>query len=325
MGWLVFSYSLPAKASSSPRVTLWRRLQRLGAITPKAGVYVLPERDECVEAFQWLAQEVQHAKGEAVVMRVERFEGLSDQQLIDLFHDACREKYLALESEAAEVEKALSVVKNAKSNAGILDNLERLQKRHTDTARVDFFESPDGRRVAAKLRVIEQSLRARISGAPHVAAVEIAEYKNRRWVTRPRPHVDRLACVWLIRRFIDPSATIRYSLQPDAKEVSFDMREAVFGHMGNLCTFETMLSAFRLKEPALQIVAEIVHEIDIRDGRYVRPEMGGIEVVLKGWLLQGLSDNELESRGIELFEALYTAFSRRPALGGRNVRMNRPK
>src|SRR5437660_1769046 len=107
MGWLVFSYSLPAKASSSPRVTLWRRLQRLGAITPKAGVYVLPERDECVEAFQWLAQEVQHAKGEAVVMRVERFEGLPDQQLIDLFHDACREKYLALESEAGEVDKAL--------------------------------------------------------------------------------------------------------------------------------------------------------------------------------------------------------------------------
>src|SRR2546425_2492390 len=58
MGWVVFSYSLPSKASSSPRVALWRRLQRLGAITPKAGVYVLPDRDECVEAFQWLAQEV---------------------------------------------------------------------------------------------------------------------------------------------------------------------------------------------------------------------------------------------------------------------------
>jgi hypothetical protein len=315
MGWLVFSYSLPAKASSSPRVALWRRLQRLGAITPKAGVYVLPERDECVEAFQWLAQEVQHAKGEAVVMRVERFEGLSDQQLVDLFHDACREKYLGLESEAAEVEKALSVVKNAKSNAGILDNLERLQKRYTDTARVDFFESPEGRRVAAKLRVIEQSLRTRISGVPRVAAVEIAEYKNRRWVTRPRPHVDRLACVWLIRRFIDPSATIRYSLEPDAKEVSFDMRDAVFGHTGNLCTFETMLTAFELKETAFQTIAEIVHEIDIRDGRYTRPETGGIEVILKGWLLEGLPDSVLESQGMGLFEALYTAFSRRPGRG----------
>ena len=317
MGWLVFSYSLPAKASSSPRVTLWRRLQRLGAITPKAGVYVLPERDECVEAFQWLAQEVQHAKGEAVVMRVERFEGLSDQQLIDLFHDACREKYLGLESEAAEVEKALSAMKNAKSNAGILDYLERLQKRYTDTARVDFFESLEGRRVAAKLRVIEQSLRTRISGVPHVAVVEVAEYKKRRWVTRPRPHVDRLACVWLIRRFIDPSATIRYSPEPDAKEVSFDMRDAVFGHTGNLCTFETMLTAFELKDTALQTIAEIVHEIDIRDGRYTRPETGGIEIILKGWLLEGLPDSELESQGMSLFEALYTAFSPRPSLGKR--------
>src|SRR6266487_124208 len=107
MGWVVFSYSLPTKSSSSPRVALWRRLQRLGAITPKAGVYVLPDRDECVEAFQWLAQEVQQAKGEAVVMRVDRFEGLSDQQLVDLFHDSCRERYLELENETAQVEKAL--------------------------------------------------------------------------------------------------------------------------------------------------------------------------------------------------------------------------
>src|SRR5215210_7610187 len=130
MGWIVFSYSLPTKSSSSPRVSLWRRLQRLGAITPKAGVYVLPDRDECVEAFQWLAQEVQQAKGEAVVMRVERFEGLSDQQIITEFHDSCRGKYLELESEAGAVEKALSSAKSVKGSAGVLDQVERLQKRY---------------------------------------------------------------------------------------------------------------------------------------------------------------------------------------------------
>ena len=315
MAWIVFSYSLPTKAASSRRVALWRRLQRLGAVTPKAGVYVLPERDECVEAFQWLAQEVQQAKGEAVVMRVDRFEGLSDQQLIDLFHDSCREKYLILESEASEVEKALVAVKKPKTKPGILDHLEKLQKRYTEVARVDFFESHEGRRVSNRLRAIEGSLRFKISGAPRVASATVADFKNKHWITRPHPHVDRLACAWLIRRFIDPKAVIRYGTQPEPEEVSFDMRDAVFGHEGNLCTFETMLAAFGLTESALKVLAEIVHEIDIRDGRYARPETGGVDVILKGWLLAGLSDSELESRGIDLFDAIYTAFSRRPSLG----------
>ena len=314
MAWIVFSYSLPTKAASSRRVALWRRLQRLGAVTPKAGVYVLPERDDCAESFQWLAQEVQQAKGEAVVMRVDRFEGLSDQQLIDLFHDSCREKYLILESEASEVEKALVAVKKPKTKPGILDHLEKLQKRYTEVARVDFFESLEGRRVSNKLRAIEGSLRFKLSGAPRVASATVADFKNKHWITRPHPHVDRLACAWLIRRFIDPKAVIRYGTQPEPGEVSFDMRDAVFGHQGNLCTFETMLTAFGLNESALKVLAEIVHEIDIRDGRYIRPETGGIEVILKGWLLQGLPDTELESRGVDLFEALYTAFSRRPRL-----------
>jgi hypothetical protein len=250
-------------------------------------------------------------------MRVERFEGLSDQQLINVFHDSCRGKYLELESEAGEVEKALSSAKSVKGSAGVLDHIERLQKRYGEVARVDFFESPEGARIGTKLRAVEQQLRLRRSGVPKVTSANIAEYKHKRWVTRPRPHVDRLACAWLIRRFIDPKAVIRYASQSESGEVSFDMREAVFGHTGNLCTFETMVAAFDLKEPGLQTIAEIVHEIDIRDGRYARPETGGVDVILKGWLLAGLSDSELESRGIDLFEALYSAFSRRPSLGKR--------
>ena len=95
------------------------------------------------------------------------------------------------------------------------------------------------------------------------------------------------------------------------------MRGAEFGHKGDRCTFETMLSAFNLNEPALHVVAEIVHDIDLRDGRYARPEAEGIDIILKGWLLAGLSDSELESRGVALFDGLYTAFSRRPRLAGR--------
>jgi hypothetical protein len=312
MSWIVFSYSLSSKTSSSPRVTLWRRLQRLGAITPKAGVYVLPATEECVEAFQWLAQEVQQAKGEAVVMRVERFEGMTDHQLAELFQEACREKYGEIEVQAAGIEKISRTKNNPDNHAEVLEKLQRLQKRFSEVARVDFFDSPEGTRVGAQLRRIQDAFLKGAPPAPDIPHAFPAKYRKTRWVTRPRPHVDRLACAWLIRHFINPTAVIRYSGQPNSGEVAFDMRDAEFGHRGNLCTFETMIAAFRLKEPGLVPIAELVHEIDLRDGRSVRPETPGIDLVLKGWLLTGLSDGELETRGIALFEGLYTSFTRRP-------------
>src|ERR1700737_5530622 len=100
MPWVVFSYSLPAKGRSSPRVAVWRRLRALGAISPKGGVHVLPAREECVESFQWLAQEVEQAGGEALLLRVDRFEGLSDTRLVDLFREARKEDYAALDARA---------------------------------------------------------------------------------------------------------------------------------------------------------------------------------------------------------------------------------
>ena len=125
-------------------------------------------------------------------------------------------------------------------------------------------------------------------------------------MTRPRPHVDRLASAWLIRRFIDPEAEIRYRETVEEGEVSFDMREAEFGHRGNHCTFETLISSFGLGEdPALQVLAEIVHEIDLRDGLSARPEIPGIDGLLSGWASTGWSDADLELHGIALFEGLY--------------------
>lgn len=315
MSWVAFSYSLPVKRASSARVSLWRRLQRLGAVTPKAGVYVLPAQDDCVEAFQWLAQEVQQIGGDAVVMRVDRFEGLSDAKLMELFQHACREKYAELETEAAEVERALRRGKPAAVRAEGLEKLEKLRKRHAEIARVDFFNCPDGAQVSARLLRIQETLRPGDTAITRIPPVNLEDYRGAQWVTRPRPHVDRLACAWLIRRFINPAAVIRYAARPESGEVGFDMRDAAFGHQGNLCTFETMVAAFGLKEPGLRGIAEIVHEIDLRDGRYARPETAGLDLVLKGWLQAGLADAEIEQRGIALFEGLFTAFSRmsRPA------------
>jgi hypothetical protein len=285
-------------------------LHRLGAVTPKAGVYVLPAQDDCVEAFQWLAQEVQEMGGEAVVMRVDRFEGLPDTKLQGLFQQACRDKYAEIEKAATELEQVLRSRKSSLDRAESLGRLEKLRKRHIEIAEIDFFNAPEGVKVGALLRSLDERLRPRDTIVASVAPMNISDYRQVRWVTRPRPHVDRLACAWLIRRFVNPSAEIRYGIRPEPGEVGFDMRDAVFGHRGNLCTFETMVSAFDLKEPGLQGIAEIVHEIDLRDGRYGRPETAGIALVLKGWLTEKLSDAEIEHRGIALFEGLFSALSR---------------
>ncbi len=277
LSWMIFSYSLPSKSSSSPRVTLWRRLRRIGAISLKSGIHVLPARDECIESFQWLAQEVQQAKGEALVMRVERFEGLADEEITELFRKARSEEYQEIEAQAIELEKSVNANTSLEERRSLLETLEKLRKQHTEIARVDFFDCPDGQRVITALNRVAQALSLSVSVAVEIPHTAIAQYRDKRWVTRPRPYVDRLACIWLIRRFINPSAEIRYSHEVAPDEVAFEMKDAFFGHCGNLCTFEVMAAAFGLNKPGMQAVGEIVHEIDLRDGQYARPETAGVD------------------------------------------------
>jgi hypothetical protein len=209
------------------------------------------------------------------------------------------------------LEKAVSSKKKRDDLSALKDQFEKLRRHHSDIARVDYFECPEGLRVAARLARIEQSFSPRQSAPPQVPAAVIEEYRDKQWVTRPRPHVDRLACAWLIRRFINPKAVIRYAARPAPDEIAFDFdtEGAQFGHQGSLCTFETMIRAFKLKELRLFAIAEIVHEIDLRDGYYLRPETVGIDVILNGWLMAGLPDAELEAHGVALFEGLYSALS----------------
>ena len=309
MQWIVFSYSLPSKSSSSPRVTLWRRLRRLGAVSPTGGIYVLPAHESCLEAFQWLAQEIEQSNGQAVVMHVEQFDTLTDQQVIDFFRESRREDYAEIEAQALKLEQAITLEMDGKTLADLQESLVKLQRHYADVSAIDYFDSPEGVQVAARLAKIAKNLNPTTDLAPRIESVALETYQDKQWVTRPKPHVDRLACAWFIRRFIDPNAAIRYSPEPKSGEISFDMSEADFGHTGQLCTFETMIRAFGLESPALSRLAEIVHDIDLRDERYFHPEVTGIEAILRGWLLLDLADAELEARGVALFEGLYMLFS----------------
>lgn len=306
--WIAFSYSLPAKSGSSTRVTLWRQLRRMGAVSPAGSVYVLPASAQAVETFQWMTEEVRHGGGDAVTMRVSSFQGLTDDQIFDMFNSARTAEYAEVDDQAAALEEAARVAGEPREQEKLGDSLARLRRRHAEIARVDYFGSPAGQALEARLARIAARLSPSEPAPQDIPAAERERYLGRCWVTRARPFVDRLACAWLIRRFVDPGAEIRFGEPAGDRDVTFDMEGAEFGHHGNLCTFETMLLAFRLDDAGLRSLAEVVHEIDLRDGRYLRPETAGVEAILRGWHAAGLPDGELVENGDRLFEALYAAF-----------------
>lgn len=309
--WLAFSYTLSAKKKSSARVALWRRLQRLGAVAPVGGLYILPAQDQCFEALQWLAQEVKQAEGQAVVMCVNRFDGLDERTLIELFQAARKAEYAEIDEQILIHESLLKAAPPVEAIGQAQDELAKLKRRYAEIVQIDYFASYEGITTAARLDKLTQMLFPDLQAQPVVPTALIAEYERRQWVTRPQPHVDRLACIWLIRRFIDESAAIRYSEKANIGEIAFDMTDAAFGHVGNLCTFETMVKAFQIDAKGLTMLAEIVHEIDLRDERFVHPEAIGIDAILRGWLLENLADVELEKRGLALFDGIYQFLSKR--------------
>jgi hypothetical protein len=247
-------------------------------------------------------------------MRVSHIEGLTDQQLVAMFSAARAEDYSHIEAHANELKQALDDGK-ATDISQAHDSLAKLRRHYADIARIDYFDSPEGKRVASLLEAIEQALSPPVSAGPSVPHIDLVQYRDKHWVTRPHPFVDRLACAWLIRHFINPAAPIRYSNEIAPDEVAFDMDKGEFGHRGNLCTFEVMRLAFGLDDIGLRPIAEIVHEMDLHDDRYAWPEIAGIETLLNGWSKSGLSDAELESKGVSLFEGLYAAFSRNLGTG----------
>jgi len=312
MAWLTLSYSLPA-GPSSRRVALWRRLRRLGAMPGPGGVYLLPDRPECLEGLQWLAEEIRQGGGEAWVARAERAAGLQDAELRTRFAAARDEDWARLESLAASLERPALKKRGARHPRP--EALRRLRREHAELTRIDFFPTGRGATLAGRLDRLESAAGGGPAPAGGSPSASVAAYRGRRWVTRPRPHVDRLACVWLIRRFIDPKAAVRYSDTPRAREVRFDMPGAEFGHAEGRCSFESLVSAFGLDDPGLRILGRIVRSIDLGEP-LAHPAAEGVAAVLDGWRRTDWSDGELERHGVALYEGLYqtlNAASARPA------------
>jgi hypothetical protein len=150
------------------------------------------------------------------------------------------------------------------------------------------------------------------AGATHGGSELATSYKGRLWVTRPRPGVDRMASAWLIKRFIDAEARFDFVADRDAAtpdSVPFDMFGVEFTHRGELCTFELLCQTFHLNEPTLTRIAAIVHDLDLKDGRFGASEAPTVGVVVEGLRLLHADDHDLLAVGMTLFEALHRALA----------------
>lgn len=126
-------------------------------------------------------------------------------------------------------------------------------------------------------------------------------------MTRPRPHIDRIASAWLIKRFYDPNARFAFADPDDAprKGIPFDILGAEFGHQGEDCTFETLIKRFGIKDRRVKLIGEIVHEADLMDGKFTRQESAGMDLAIKGLAAATHDDHELLERGMAIFDGLY--------------------
>ena len=316
--WLLLIHQLPAKPAYL-RVKIWRRLQALGAVAVKNAVHALPMNEETQEDFEWLLREIQDGGGEAFACEARLIDGLSDEEVQALFDRARDADYAELVKDARALAKSLRPNAKSEARAELRVQVARLRKRLTEIVSVDFFGAI-GRETAEGL---VKNLEARLNEDEAVTDKAIVDsgasafgtLRNRTWVTRQGVYVDRIASAWLIRRFIDPEAHFKFvagkGYRPDEGELRFDMFEAEFTHEGDKCTFEVLLERSALKDPALRAIAEIIHDIDLKDSKFGRTEVAGIRTLLEGISVTTKDDSERIARGTGVFNNLYEYFKKK--------------
>lgn len=320
--WLMLIHQIPPRPAAL-RVKVWRRLQALGAISLKNSVYVLPNADETREDLSWVLRELRAAGAQGSLCEARLIDGLGDDELRAAFLAAREADYRALATDArtlgqgvpARGKRPVPDAARARLEAGIA----RLRRHLADVERIDFFGAPGRESVEGLLGALEAQLRpeplARIADPPR--RWKRADVQGRTWVTRRGVHIDRIASAWLIRRAIDPAAAFRFVAPKGHRhtegELRFDMFDAEFTHDGDLCTFEVLRRDFALDDPALAPIAEIVHDVDLKEQRHDRPETAGIEHLIAG-ICRGTPDDTARiAQGTSVFDGLYAFFQRRRA------------
>ena len=319
--WLLLIHQIPPKPNYL-RVKIGRRLQRLGAVAIKNSVYVLPRSDQAYEDFEWVGKEIGESGGQASVCEARFVDGLSDGDIEGLFNAAREADYGEISEGARQLHAPLKGRKKlTEDSRGQLElALTRLRKRLAEVASIDFFSAPGGQAAEAVVSSLERQLRetsASTAPEPEAPKAPAEGVRGRTWVTRKGVHVDRMASAWLIRRFIDVEARFKFvparGYRREPNELHFDMFEAEYTHEGDCCTFEVLVRRFGLKDPALKPIAEIVHDIDLKDSKFARPETLGLDRLIAGICMASGEDEARLAQGNAVFEALYEYFKKKPA------------
>jgi hypothetical protein len=318
--WLLLIHQIPPKPDYF-RVKIGRRLQRLGAAPIKNSVYVLPRSEQAYEDFEWVVREIVEGGGDASVCEARFVEGLSDSEIEGLFNAAREADYLELAGEARRVQPILSRGKKTEESKEELESsIARLRKRLGEIENIDFFAASGHETVEALLLTLEKRMKADATQASEEGDAPrppMEKMQGRTWVTRKGIHVDRMASAWLIRRFIDKDARFKFvpgkGYRPEAGELRFDMFEAEFTHEGDRCTFEVLLQRFALSEPPLKQIAEIVHDIDLKDGKFGREDALGLDRLIAGIAMANPEDEKRLAEGSAVFNNLYEYFKKKRA------------
>lgn len=307
--WLLLAHQLPAR-SSNARVKTWRRLQQIGAVPARNSVYVLPNTAACREDFEWIRSEIVALGGGATVFAADAVNAGGHEDIETIFRRARDADYQRLTREAERlIGRSRSTRGKKPTNDGVVRAVNQLRERLADIRRVDFFHALAGEAAADAVAGLEQRLvdrkPARKEGSMRPSP---KAFTNRRWVTRPRPGVDRMASAWLIRRFIDPKATFAFVDRPSGADVPFDMYTGDFSHHGEHCTFEVLTQQFGIRDPTVNRLAQMVHDLDMKENRYSVPEAAAIGRMIEGFRQLHADDGVLLEQGIAMFEALARSF-----------------
>jgi len=311
--WLLLIHQVP-NSPAYLRVKMWRRLQKIGAVAVKNAVYVLPRSDQSSEDFHWVAREILEAGGDASVCEATFIEGITTKELIELFQAARDSDYGELMEEIKELKEELRAAEAAREAwaSGMAGRVTRIRQRLTEIQTIDFFRAPAGKSAETLVSEIE----AKIRRAPiHKSQPGKRTYSGRTWVTRKGVHVDRIASAWLIRRFIDPNARFKFvaakGYRPEQEELRFDMFDAEFTHEGDLCTFEVLVERQNIGDNALRRIGEVIHDIDLKESKFGRPETAGIALIVNAICTKHKDDTDRIERGTILLDDLYEFFKKR--------------
>src|SRR5262252_7398692 len=266
--WILLIHSIPPRPGYL-RVKIGRRLQKLGAVAVKNSVYAMPRTEGAREDLEWIAHEISSDGGEAQLCESRFIGGITDDAIEQQFRFARQRDYIEAAKLARRLVDTLSQAEKktgkipAKRHAQSDVALGRLRKRLEEVIAIDYFGAPGRAELENLLRAAEEQLRpprpADPKAVPDVPSLKST--RGRTWVTRKGIHVDRICSAWLIRRFIDPDAKLKYveakGYTPASGELRFDMFDAEFTHEGDLCTFEVLLARWGHDDPALRQIADI--------------------------------------------------------------------